>query len=105
MALTRWRRPHYFSLPGGFARKIVYWSKRRIDAAKRNDPTFSQQDVMGYWDGEKIVVNSSEPLWVQIEVLGHEMTHAVHDWELWLKQYYVDPIKQEVGETLRDEEE
>jgi hypothetical protein len=100
MALTKWRRPHSFTLPGGWKRPIYFWSKRKMKHENRNDPTFGPKDLSGYWDGEKIVINSSEPVWVQIEVLGHELLHATHDYALWLRQNYVDPIKQEAGETL-----
>ena len=105
MALTKWRRPHAFTLPGGYKRPIVYWSRRKIDAAKRTDPSMGATDLLGYWDGERIVINSSEPRWVQIEVLGHELVHAVHDYGLWLKQTYADPIKQEAGETALEDQD
>lgn len=71
----------------------------------RNDPTMGKQDLLGYWDGKRIVINSSEPLWVQIEVLGHEVLHAVHDWSIFLKHVYADPIMCEAGETLLEEKE
>ena len=107
MALTKWRRPHSITLPGGFRIPIVYWSARKMAAAQKRDPTMAKQDLLGYWDGQRIVIGSNEPLWVQIEVLGHEVLHAVHDWAIYLKQAYVDPIQSEAGETLleqRDEE-
>lgn len=102
MALTKWRRPRKVVLPGGYLIPVVYWSVRKMGAEKKRDPTMDPKDLLGYWDGVKIVINSSEPLWMQIEVLGHELVHATHDYALWLKQTYADPIKQEAGETLMD---
>lgn len=71
----------------------------------RTDPTFGKKDLMGYWDGNRIVINTSEPLWVQVEVFGHELLHAVHDYSLWLKQAYSDKIKQEAGESVLEKME
>ena len=102
MSLTKWRKPHSITLPGGFRVPIIYWSDRRMKAAQRNDPTMAQKDLNGYWDGDKIVINADTPLWTQVRVLGHEMTHAVHDYEIFLEQKYADPIKQEAGETAMD---
>ena len=102
MGLTVWRRPHQIKLPGNYTIPVVYMSRRKMKTLQKSDPTFAAIDLLGFWDGSRIVINSSEPLWVQIETLGHEMVHAVHDWSHWLKQAYVDPIKQECGETAVD---
>jgi Zn-dependent peptidase ImmA (M78 family) len=91
--------------PGGYVVPVVYWSRKKIKAAMKTDPTFEKKDLMGYWDGNRIVINSSEPLWVQIEVFGHELVHTVHDYSLWLKQAYADKVKQEAGETVLDDME
>jgi len=107
VALTNWRRPHSITLPGGFRIPIVYWSARKMASVKRRDPTLAKQDLLGYWDGARIVINDSEPCWMQIKVLAHEMVHAVHDWSLYLEQAFVEPIKMEVEESvvhLREDE-
>lgn len=102
MALTQWRRPHQIKLPGGYVIPVVYLSRRKMKALQKNDPTLATVDLFGFWDGKHIVINSSEPLWVQIKTLGHETVHAVHDWAHWLEQAYVEAIKQECGETAVD---
>lgn len=78
----------------------MYWSDRKIRRELKKDK--AADSVMGFWDGEKIVVNSSEPVWQQIEVTGHEIVHAAHDYALWLKQSFADPIKMECGESAMD---
>jgi len=107
MALTKWRRPRTIKLPGGYAIKIVYWSKRKIANALSLDGSLHDKDLLGFWDVgyDRIVINNSEPLWVQIKTLGHELVHAAHDYNHWLEQKFVDPIMQEVGETALDEME
>lgn len=106
MGLTRWRRPKSFTLPGGFRVPISYLTRRQIIARSPKDASpLSAQDVMGFWDGKRIVICTDEPLWRQIEVLGHEVVHATHDYALWLQQAYAEPIKQECVETILEAEE
>jgi Zn-dependent peptidase ImmA (M78 family) len=95
------------TFPGGYVVSILYWSDRKVKASLQSDSSFDNVDLSGYWDvgKQRIVINSSEPLWVQIEVLGHELVHAVHDYASWLKQAYAEPIQQEAGETALDEME
>lgn len=102
MPLTKWSKPRQVTLPGGYLVPIVYWSARRMGREKARDSSMDTKDLLGYWDGERIVINADEPLWIQIETLGHELVHATHDYALWLKQTYADPIKQEAGQTLMD---
>lgn len=94
--LTRWRRPRKIIFPGGYVVPIVFWSKRAV--RKAMDPK-SETDLMGYWDGKQIVINRDQPLYTQIETLGHEVVHAAHDWALWYKLEFADHIKQEMGES------
>ena len=97
--LTTWKHPSQLTLWGGFKIPIVYWSNRKMRKELARDPTMSKQDLLGFWDGEKIVINKDEPVWDQIETLGHELVHATHDYAHWLKQHYVNPMKAEAGET------
>jgi len=97
-------------MPGGFIINIKYVSNAKINAMKKKDPTLKNEDLLGFWDGSKIVINSSEPKWVQVKTLAHEMLHAVADWQNWLEQNIVDLIQAEAGETaledlVHDEEE
>jgi len=107
MALTQWRRPRTIRLPGNYTIKVVYWSEKKIKANLAKDGSLFDKDLLGFWDvaTQSIVINSSEPLWVQIKTLAHELVHATHDYGHWLEQVYVDPIMQEVGETALDEME
>ena len=105
LPLTKWRRPNVVTLPGGFRIPVVYWSDRRMKRALANDPSMASRDLYGFWDGTKIVINSSEPLWTQVYTFGHELVHAVHDYAHWLNEAVVDPMKGEAGETIVDVEE
>jgi len=103
--MTKWRRPSAIKLPGGFTIRIVYWSSRKIASTLALDGSLHDKDLLGFWDVgcNRIVINSSEPLWIQIKTLGHELVHAAHDYNHWLEQAYIDPIMEEVGETAWDE--
>jgi Zn-dependent peptidase ImmA (M78 family) len=61
--------------------------------------------VWGYWnDAAKptIYINKDAPLWMQAETLYHEIDHAHTDMEFWLRQYLVEPMKVEAGQTAGD---
>jgi len=91
-----WRPPTRVALPGGFVVPIVYRSHARVNALRLGRVSRGRTRC-GYWDGERIVVNRDVPLWVQVEVIGHELLHAVHDYSLWLRDRYVDAMKEEAG--------
>lgn len=110
MALTRWRSPHQITFPGGFVVPVVYWSDEKMKEAQsrdknKGDPTFEEKDLGGYWDGAKIVINKDQPLWDQVAVWAHELGHAVHDYEWWIGQNVVQPMKAEAGAVVLEDVE
>lgn len=107
MALTRWRKPRKVTLPGGYKIPVKYWSDRKIKAnlTTSGESLLLGKDLHGFWDGQKIVINSSDPIWDQADTFAHELLHAVHDYGHWLKETVVGPMMGEAGETIMDEKE
>lgn len=55
--------------------------------------------------GPVIDIDRSEPLWDQWETFGHELFHAVIDYELWIQRNIVAPLRLEAEKTKQDLED
>lgn len=94
MALTRWRRPQALTLPGGYRIEVRY-TRKGVDG------------VYGFWESDRrrITINAREPLWQQAYAFAHELQHALVDYQHWINEYVVDPMKEEAETTLLEEVE
>ena len=89
------------TLPGGFTIHIKYKTNKQVTKSVG-------ETSYGYWyqpnqrkfPGGVIVINRDEPAWRQLRTFGHELVHAVHDYDLFLGKA-ADLMREEGEETLR----
>lgn len=90
------------TLPGGFTIHIRYQTHKQITNA-------TKEDCYGYWTqnrypGGTIVLDKALPAWRKLQIFGHELVHAVHDYSLFL-QLGADELRKEGEETMKELED
>ena len=98
---TKMRLPsRQLTLPGGFLIRVQYITDRQMK--------YCNLDAWGYWQqgktGGVIRINSDAPVWRQIKTFGHELLHAVHDYQHWLDGM-AEAIQEEAAQTAKELEE
>jgi hypothetical protein len=82
------RLPRRIALPFGYFIEVRLVSDRKmLEAMDEDDPS---EIADGLWDVDRrtIYVRSKLPFSRKVEVLGHEVDHAVNDWRHWLRDTF-----------------
>jgi Zn-dependent peptidase ImmA (M78 family) len=82
------RLPFKIHLPFGFAIRVVLTTdKGMLDVMDEDDKS---ELADGLWDVDNrtIYVRRNLPFKRKVEVLGHELDHAINDWRHWARDRF-----------------
>jgi hypothetical protein len=82
------RLPFKIHLPFGYAIRVVLTTDKGMLEVMEEDDKNELADGLWDVDNRTIYVRRNLPFKRKVEVLGHELDHAINDWRHWARDHF-----------------